>query len=406
VVFFSYTYLFIVTMLISVTAMLTSGRYFGELHFFELNVDTVTIIFITFINISLFVVVLLISQSKFFRLIRISNRYSVFYRHSRLNCFMLLILMSQLIFLFYTGVGIAGNNNAHFLSPIFSILSPVTFFPIYYLIFRNTKGYVFRFFVLNVILFVIFRLSQGWTSFILQFFILELFYRFDSARFSFSLKKVCLLSITPLILLLIGGLVYQPIYKLKNEIRGQPVDSITIVQSMGHLASRLSMLPISIGAYGNEDKVRELFLNTGPDYKEVVAIGRPILPSFIFTDKDFRSLNNNVLQSYYPSLTKDTSSNFGLFMYSYIIFTSDYNQFYMYLILLMLSTLFVVMFYNSLSVFKGQLAILSFLYLFNIVNNASLEMIFAYSFLNLFYIIFIFIFTGCIGFKSNPDKYG
>ncbi|HFW4499943.1 TPA: oligosaccharide repeat unit polymerase, partial [Salmonella enterica subsp. enterica serovar Waycross] len=160
-----------------------------------------------------------------------------------------------------------------------------------------------------------FKILQGWTSFLLILFFLEMY-----ARYRLKNKKIILL--LPLFIIFFGGWVYQYAFVLKNEIRGNDVAPLSYYQGVEQLTSRLSMNPVSLGAYENYDVVVHLYQKENRVFKESESLLRPILPGG-FINKDFRILNNNVMASFYPDLNPYTSSDFGIVMYYSILFNSS-----------------------------------------------------------------------------------
>ncbi|KAA0536454.1 oligosaccharide repeat unit polymerase, partial [Citrobacter portucalensis] len=167
---------------------------------------------------------------------------------------------------------------------------------------------------INILLFITFKILQGWTSFLLIMFFLEAYARFqrNKSKFVFLL---------PLFIIFFGGWIYQYAYVIKNEIRGSTVAPISYFQGVEQLTSRLSMNPVSLGAYQNYDSIIKLYQKENITFKESASLLRPIIPGGLI-DKDYRILNNNVIASFYPDLNQYTSSDFGIVMYYYILFNS------------------------------------------------------------------------------------
>ncbi|HHR4630671.1 TPA: oligosaccharide repeat unit polymerase, partial [Salmonella enterica] len=126
-------------------------------------------------------------------------------------------------------------------------------------------------FTTNILLFVFFKILQGWTSFLLILFFLEMY-----ARYRLKNKKIILL--LPLFIIFFGGWVYQYAFVLKNEIRGNDVAPLSYYQGVEQLTSRLSMNPVSLGAYENYDVVVHLYQKENRVFKESESLLRPILP--------------------------------------------------------------------------------------------------------------------------------
>ncbi|HGB6114624.1 TPA: oligosaccharide repeat unit polymerase, partial [Salmonella enterica subsp. enterica serovar Waycross] len=194
-------------------------------------------------------------------------------------------------------------------------------------------------FTTNILLFVFFKILQGWTSFLLILFFLEMY-----ARYRLKNKKIILL--LPLFIIFFGGWVYQYAFVLKNEIRGNDVAPLSYYQGVEQLTSRLSMNPVSLGAYENYDVVVHLYQKENRVFKESESLLRPILPGG-FINKDFRILNNNVMASFYPDLNPYTSSDFGIVMYYSILFNSSLPDFILLTILTIMLFLIAKVYFDS-----------------------------------------------------------
>ncbi|EOS8174505.1 O163 family O-antigen polymerase, partial [Escherichia coli] len=192
-----------------------------------------------------------------------------------------------------------------------------------------------------------------------------------------------------------GGWVYQYAYVLKNEIRGAKVESITYLQGVEHLASRLSMNPNSLGAYQNYSKVINLYQQEGLALKESKAFLRPITPGGL-VDKNFRNINNNVMTSYTPDLNQFTSSDFGIVMYYSILFNASLPDFVLSIIMTVLLLVIAKMFFDSISSIPGQCDILFFFVLFYTFYTVSLENVFGQNFIPYIFSFVIYYFLGGI----------
>ncbi|ENV5902924.1 TPA: oligosaccharide repeat unit polymerase [Vibrio parahaemolyticus] len=393
----SYVLLYIVLLFVSLLQLLNAEKNIGELSHFYLDVSNVEMIFVFFvISISFFFAIFL-SEIKFFNKLKISKRIKFFVNNKRLHWFLVFIFIAEIGFTLITGVGVVGSNNSHFLSPIFIIISPVFYFPIYYFLYREDST-CRKLFIINVLLFCLFKLSQGWTAFIFQIFMYELYFYMKKTN---KFKKYSIVLLLPLVILFLGGVIYKPIYELKMQIRGLGSETITIEESIGHLASRLSILPISVGAIQNKDKVKSLFENESERYGliETKSLLRPYLPNVFYGEKEHRTLNNIVMYSYYTSINKYTSSNFGGIIYAYLLAHSDIYQFLFYLMFSFICLLITAIVFNSLSQKDNQLNILFFFYCFNFFNNGSLEMIFSYGPLGIMPFIIILLMCRIIKIK-------
>jgi len=279
---------------------------------------------------------------------------------------------------------------------LFAIFSPEAFLPVYYLLCRENKyKKTKKLFYLNILLFSIFKLLQGWSSFILVLVFLELHTRFGWKKL--KVRAVALSFVLPLLIIVVGGGVYKHIYAFKNEMRGVVVNELSYTEGGVHLASRLSMAPVALAAYDRNESLVKIFNNDSYFMKEIQGLFLPLLPSVIMPDKDFSPLGNNILEVYYPKITKTTSSNMGLVMYLSTIFLSDTLQALLYIFITLLLLLIAKVFLDTIEQERNQLEFIFFLLLINVVDIASLEIVFGYGFLKMFTIVFIAWLFG--GFK-------
>lgn len=376
----SYVSLIICCLWISFYQILVTSTNSGEFSTFKISISMLEVFYLVFINTFLFLFI----YGLFFFLnkkrLLFSKNIRLDVNTKKLNYAFLLLLFLQLTFLISTGVGRLLSDATHPLSPIFAVFSPEAFFPIYYLLCRKfTSDECKRIFCCNVFLFSSLKLLQGWSGFILIIVFLEFFYR--TKHIHLNLKYFIIAIILPFLMLSIGGGLYTYVYQLKNDIRGTPVESLTYVEGVSHLASRLSMLPVAVAAKDREFALAQIF-NTDPTiFKEIVGLGRPILPRFIMSNKEFLPLGNDVLRAYYPDITGKTSSNMGIYMYFSTLFNADGIQSILYLLIMIILLFVAKTFIDSIEQFSGQLQFVFFMLLINVVDVASLEIVFGYGFL-------------------------
>lgn len=397
----SYLSLIILCLWISFFQIISKNINVGEFIGFKVSLEVIEVFYIVLITTLLFILFLFIDYLLNRKRVFFSKSFKFHIDNKKLNYAFLFLLISQLAFLALTGVGRLLSDATHPLSPLFSILSPEAFFPIYYLLCRKTLvGERNCFFFVNVALFSSLKLFQGWSGFILLIFFLEYFYQ--TKHIKLNIKNLSVAFLIPLLILCLGGVIYTYVYDFKNQVRGTPVDSLTYSQGISHLASRLSMLPVAVAAKDREISIVKIFNEESTEFKEIVSLGRPILPRFIMPNKDFLPLGNDVLRAYYSNITNKTSSNVGLYMYLNILYLSDFIQFYIYLLLVVFLIFLAKLFINSIEQFNCQLDFVLFLILINVVDIASLEIVFGYGF---FKAISVFVFCWFLGgFKLNINS--
>ncbi|TQP52316.1 oligosaccharide repeat unit polymerase, partial [Vibrio cholerae] len=310
---------------------------------------------------------------------------------TRVHGILFIILVAQVVFVLTTGVGRLLSNASSPYSPIFFLLEPSVFVILYYLSYRKCAKKIF---IVNIILLFVWKISQGWTGIFLILGLCELCYL--STKIKRRKVKVLVVIFAPILVFCLGGAAYTVLYPLKNKIRGIDHGEITYSQGISKLASRLSNLPVALAADNEMEKLSKLFVSDNVVLKEIYAIGRPILPSFLMKDKSFRTLSNNIVEIYYPGITNSTGSNMGLYMYSKVLWISDVIQFfYCFLIIFFITACYKIL-CDMLEQSPSQLNFMFSLFVIQIVDVSALEMIVGYNFLKFaIFLCFMFIF-GCI----------
>lgn len=393
----SYLSLIILTLWLSFFQILSASGYnVGEFSSFPLEVSEMEILLLLSTNCFVFFVFFILDFFLSRHKILFTKKIFFKLRQRKLNSIFFILLVLQLLFLVLTGVGRLMSDATHPLSPLFSLFSPEAFLPVYYLLNRESNGRTKnKLFFLNIVLFSSFKLLQGWSSFILILFFLELLYRTKNVKLNF--KTIFIATLLPLLIIFSGGVVYKYVYQLKNQIRGTPVEELSYFEGASHLASRLSMAPVSIAAYDRFNSVVGIFNKDSYFMKEIQGLGRPILPRFIMKDKEFRPLGNNIMEVYYPDINSVTSSNMGLVMYFSVLYSADTPQAIMFIILLVFLIFICKLFIDNIEQKRGQLQFVLFLVLMNVADIASLEIVFGYGFLKLISVFLLCLLFG--GFK-------
>jgi hypothetical protein len=270
---------------------------------------------------------------------------------------------------------------------------------IYYLLYRKKLDKIF---IANILILSIWKLSQGWTGILLTLALCELWYY--SSRIKSLKKKIFAVCVAPFLIISLGGAVYTVLYPLKNKIRGMDSSEISYSQGVAKLASRLSNFPVALAADNKMDDLSRLFLNDNITLKEVYAIGRPLLPSFIMDDKGFRTLSNNIVETYYPGVTSVTGSNMGLYMYLKVLWVSDIIQYFYYLVVIVLVVFFYKVLCDFIEPYPGQLNFMLFLFLVQVVDVSALEIVVGYNFFKLVFFIAILFMLGGIKIEKSHFK--
>lgn len=390
----SFLSLYSIALWLSVLSVLTSGVYGGDL--FDISIggkaESHEIIVMGFIMQLIMVLLYLI----FVRLSKVKVYFG------SLNCtisskkfgyILFFISVAHIFFVIQTGVGRVFSNATHPLSPIFSLTNPAAVFYFYYLLSRQSVNKLL--FFINVILFFSLQLLKGWTGFILPVFFIELYFLYErkkNKKSFFSNRFVYIIGI-PIVVFFIGGAVYKELFFVKNEIRGVAVSDINYIDAVSKLSSRLTNFPVSLATYIEQDKI---LLNNESNLNELRGFIRPIVPSGVMSDKDFRVLNNYVMTVFFSDYQSNSSVDIGFVMYYYLLFNMDAID-ALISVLLSLSLFFVFFcFIKIISENNFNMNLLIFFVMFSFFYTVSNEMVFSRQYLMIFVHFLILIIFGAL----------
>jgi len=394
------TYLSLYAQALFVTGliMLFTRKYVGELATFHLqisNIELYLLLLYSFLTIILsFYIYKLLSRKKY----KCKN-FTISFNKQRFALFYFIWLLISFIFMMLTGVGVLLSQATSPYSPIFSFLNVSALFPIYYFVFREStfNRYIFW---LTVVLFVAYKMFQGWSGVFLLLFSFEL-YIFFKNRVLNIYKRIAVIFLSPFLFIFIGAIFYQYIYPIKNQIRGLDGSAITYVEAVVKLTNRMTNFPIAVGTYEKLDEVKYYYMQDNNIVKEFQGFFRPITPRVLMKNKEFRSLNNNVLEPFYPDITASTSSDIGILMYAISLFYCSPLDALLWLTISFVMIIFAKIFYDNIEQERGQFDFVFFLLIWSFFYTASLEIVFAYGFFGVLYFIPILLILGIIRIKKD-----
>lgn len=391
--------IYILSHLVSGLYLIANRKYTGEAKAIDyLTVNNITIFWMLFILVIGYFIMYgfyKATKNSKFRFIFMPRKIEV--NKNKAHKFIFVVLIAQLIFSLTTGVGRVGSTATSSYSFLFSFFRVESAFLFYYILCRDRK----KIFVINVILFFIYRLSLGWTWFIFQYAVIELFIYFNKHRKYVKLSNIKTVMYTG-ILMLLGAKVYQYLYQLKFYIRLNTWEfKLNYLDSLSALTNRFSFFPLSVANYQNLELIKLLYHQEGIYLKDILAMFRPLVPGFLMPFKYFRPMNNVFVQAIHNDITPITSSNAGIFSYATTLFYSDFFTGVLWLVLTLFLFILIASLIKALEEYEGQLNIVYFLLIIEVFNVAALEQVFSYGYLSLFYIApFLLI------FKVIKVKYG
>lgn len=314
------------------------------------------------------------------------------------------LVILQLIFLLVTDVGRVGSQATSPYSPIFALLNADVLFGFFYFLTRKSTRVKKLYFWLALATYLVFKLLQGWSGAILVVFFFELYFYFKSQKIK-PWRSVVIVLFLPLLLILSGGKLYHYVFPYKFEIRGMGISEINYSESVVQLTNRLTFFPIAVGAY---EKNREIKLNAFQDdtpFREIKGFFRPFAPRFVMENKEFRSINNLVIQAFYPDVTATTSSDIGLVMYSITLFSSNIAEGLLWVLFTIILLVINKVIIDSFEQYRGQLNFIYFLLIMKFYYTASPEMVFSYGSIGLILLLPLLFAAGAIKVKKQTYEY-
>lgn len=310
--------------------------------------------------------------------------------HRKVHVIFMIITILQIIYTVYTGNGVV---NAEVTSSKFDIiinaLKISSFFPIYYVVCRDTSKRLYWF---NIILYCFWQIICGWTGIILTIAFIELFLRIKHGTKSDFISKISKYRHLLLILLfVVGSYMYSYFVAIKNSIRYQyKFSKISWMDGMNKLLMRLSNFSVSVVGVQNHKIIASLYRNQNISNIELKSIFRPIFPGFLM-DKNFRIIENEVIHSLYNDLSMGTSSEYNLFIKCFNLIESDFFEFVILSIVCIILFIFSKIIIDLFDTGTHDIDILYFLFILNISCGSSAESVFGYGYLGMIYMIPVLI---------------
>ncbi len=325
--------------------------------------------------------------------------FRIYIDKKKLHILFFIFITSNLLFFIRTGVGRAVNSESSQFSFIFALLNMRTLFPFYYFIGREKK----KIYIVNILLFCIYRLLQGWTFFLFEIFCYELYF-FLKKRNINNIKLRYLVTF-PILGVLAAGKVYQYVAPLKNHIRFKSqIHFLSYEEGLTAITSRLSFFPNAIAAFENINLIRSIYLsNQSIKIKEIVGMLRPLLPSSMI-NKNFETLPLILKKSMVTYDVGGTSVECGIVSYIYELLKTDIYSFVCWVIL---TALFISIFRKIIKAceeYPNQLNMLYFMMLLRVVNVSTLEQVFSNMYLPIFYLIPVFLLSGTVKIHQKTNN--
>lgn len=395
-----YRAIYVIAALVIGILTIVTRKMYGEGVGIKLKQDTGTLIILLGIDIGM--LMLTIPAFNLLKRVHIAaspsnGKHRLVFDQRKIHPFITIIFILQIVFTLRTGNGVVGNTSqvsGTMLSYALNILKINAFMPIYYVAARDTKK---KLYWINIVLWLIYTIICGWSSYIMIIFFLEFYLRAKYRESNYNknlLYKASTLVAT--VATLVGGFLYRFLYAIKNTIRyGYNVAPLSYSEGLSKLISRFTSFPLGIVAWQNNEQIASLYRTQGIVCADVRAIFRSLVPGSLM-NKNFRTLNNIIIQSMYNDVTNSTSSDYPLPLFWMNLIYADFSDFIVYLVItiafLIISKEIIYWFDDG----SGDADILYFFLIFNFMSGYSIENLFGYGYIGLVYFIPIMILLGII----------
>lgn len=345
--------------------LLTSRLYLADLSFYKIKTELTSVeiwfiflrgIFYYFLGIFIF----FIFQKKNYAV-----GYHICIDRKKLEFVFILFFALQIFFAFKFKIGAAGGHSANKFSTLMNLVSIESFFPIYYFLYRDkvTKKYLFVIF-----LYCVLKVVQGWSGFILSLFFMEVFYRIYKGKLG-----IYFILLIPVVILC-GGFVYKIFYPIKIYFRTGKNESITYLESLVKLVTRLSCFSNSCAAYEFRENMFKFNSILSREHAEILYYFNAFVPSFVY-DKSFAPLNQTLLLAVFNG--RGGISNFDLgSTYYYLLFKLSIFDYILYFSLFIVSAIIYRLLLEFIVPSKKSIASILIIYMNNnltLLNGSGLN---------------------------------
>lgn len=316
----------------------------------------------------------------------------------KVHMFFMMIVIVRIIFTIFTGNSVVNRTETS--TPFDFIVNAVkvdSFFPIYYVVCRDTSK---KSYWINIILYIFWQIICGWSGVILTVAFLEVYFRTRHGNGGDIINKIAKYKYALLIIFFtVGSYMYSILFSIKNSIRYQySASKLSWLEGMEQLLMRISNYSTSVVGIQNHKSIALLYRSQGINNIELKSIFRTILPGFVM-DKKFRTMGNELVHSMYKDIGMYTSTEYNPFIRCFNLIEADFSEFIVLAIVCILLLIFSKVIIDSLDTGTHDTDILYFLLILQIACGGSAESIFGYGYLGLIYFIPIMILFGVASVK-------
>lgn len=392
-----YLSIYVFSLLIIGFATIITGGTYGEA--IDVNINNIGISILLLVYLSTYIFFYCFYKKTQNNMLRI-KKFPIFVINRRLiHGFYFICLLISFIGTYNYGVGKLEAEVTTNLGFLFNLIKFNEFFPIYYVAAREKNKNLYW---INILFFCILRTTQGWTSWIMQIAVLELFFRCKEKGWIRRIFKLFKSKILAALGILCGTGLYYYVSPLKNVIReGGNLShyKISLFETFMALVERFCNFAVYTSAWQNANKISSMYKLQNIFISEFKTLFIPLVPSFIMRNKDIRSLGNIVQWAMWPGMTNGTSTGYGFLMYWYTLLRCSIADF------IVCASVSLILFILTCSILNGfdneehDIKIVYFIFLVSIANGSSIVSIFSYGYIGSLYLILVMILFGVIKIK-------
>ena len=209
-----YLSIYVFSLLIIGFATIITGGTYGEA--IDVNINNIGISILLLVYLSTYIFFYCFYKKTQNNMLRI-KKFPIFVINRRLiHGFYFICLLISFIGTYNYGVGKLEAEVTTNLGFLFNLIKFNEFFPIYYVAAREKNKNLYW---INILFFCILRTTQGWTSWIMQIAVLELFFRCKEKGWIRRIFKLFKSKILAALGILCGTGLYYYVSPLKNVIR-------------------------------------------------------------------------------------------------------------------------------------------------------------------------------------------
>ncbi len=277
----------IINVIMNYIISLFRNTYIGDFNF-EMNISFI------FKSIVLLLLIFQILFTYYFSNLKINIKpikikHNVYKKYSIL---VFLLIIINIFIVYKYKIGIAGKSIKNNYTFILNLFGVDAFFYIYYLLtLKYDKRNIFFYFTL--VFYIILKILQGWTGDIYTIFLIGIYYFYKKHKKIINVEYIYLLT------LLLGARIYQYVYPLKNLIRLGILYPISYIDALYKLLGRLTPYYNLLFYFQNSNQITEYINMNLVRFSHIKDIMRRVIPSFIYRNKEFDTINSLFLKSIY-----------------------------------------------------------------------------------------------------------